>query len=257
MTPGRYPPLVILVRHGQTDFNAERRFQGQMHIPLNNNGRDQTRRAGEIVANILQPLLANGSIIESYLASHLRRAWQSAEEVQSVLQSRLPDWNRDFTAEPTLQEIDVGRFQGYTFDEFRVAFPEDALKYLNDYERNPSETPSPGGESRADVAHRLNPLLQQLTSHAQHTHDQWLIPSEFPKRPAHIHLWITHGGVITILLEKLGAVPANTYQVLGNGDVIVIIPHQRSETGIVWKKFRHYEVGDSVAAGVFGNRATQ
>jgi probable phosphoglycerate mutase len=93
---------LLLVRHGETDWNAERRWQGHADIPLNERGRNQARALAEE--------LAAGERIEIIYSSDLARARQTAEIVADRLGVEL-------VLEPDLREIDVGSRQGRTWME--------------------------------------------------------------------------------------------------------------------------------------------
>lgn len=236
-------PVLVLVRHGQTDFNFERRFQGQSHTTLNANGRDQARRAGEILAN----LIGSKPVVREYLASDLARARETAEIVAGVLQTR------GMTVETKLceqlREIHVGEFQNHTFAEYERAFPEKAKAYLAAYDCDPDGTRAPGGESRRDVAERIEPLWRAVEADVRDVSTQAF---QNPLAHARFHIWVSHGAVIAILLERMGIFPKNTYSAVGNGDVIVVAPQPGSSGELVWRKLRHYQIGDAVAARVGG-----
>ncbi|WP_115727140.1 histidine phosphatase family protein [Actinomyces culturomici] len=78
---------IVLVRHGQTDFNLERRFQGVIDHPLNDHGREQARNAGRVLASrVLSPSAQVGVNVASVSAgrvflvcSPLSRAFETAE----------------------------------------------------------------------------------------------------------------------------------------------------------------------------------
>jgi broad specificity phosphatase PhoE len=99
---------IVLVRHGETDWNRERRFQGHADVPLNDEGR---RQVGE-----LAELLAGESFARAY-SSPLRRAAESAE----ILASRL---GLDMGPSDALKEVDVGSWSGLTVAEVEARFPE-------------------------------------------------------------------------------------------------------------------------------------
>ncbi len=96
----RYRPVteLLLARHGETDWNRERRWQGHADPPLNELGRAQARRLAEALA---------GEQLEAIYASDLRRAHETAEIVGARL--GLP-----VTSDPDLREIDVGSWSGLT-----------------------------------------------------------------------------------------------------------------------------------------------
>ena len=100
--------LVLVARHGETDWNAEHRFQGHADRPLNARGRAQAEALADLVDGI--PLAA-------VVASDLVRARETAEVVAA--RHGLP-----VRVEPELREVDVGTWTGRTEPELREAEPE-------------------------------------------------------------------------------------------------------------------------------------
>jgi len=97
----------MLARHGETDWNAERRWQGHADVPLNALGRDQ---AHDLAARLA------GEPIDAIYASDLSRARETAEIVGAEL--GLP-----VRVVPELREIDVGSWSGRTTEEIQQADP--------------------------------------------------------------------------------------------------------------------------------------
>ncbi|HEY8029028.1 MAG TPA: histidine phosphatase family protein [Gaiellaceae bacterium] len=89
---------LLLVRHGETDWNAERRWQGHADVPLNGRGREQ--------ANALAEQLA-GERIDAIYTSDLSRARVTAEIVGARV-------GVSVAVDPDLREIDVGSREGLT-----------------------------------------------------------------------------------------------------------------------------------------------
>ncbi|MEO1066982.1 MAG: histidine phosphatase family protein, partial [Pseudomonadota bacterium] len=73
------PPLIYFIRHGQTDWNAEARFQGQQDIPLNDLGRDQARRNGTTLRDLIDPADFD------FVASPLSRTRDTMEIVRRAM----------------------------------------------------------------------------------------------------------------------------------------------------------------------------
>jgi probable phosphoglycerate mutase len=92
---------LLIARHGETEWNRERRWQGHADPPLNELGRTQARE-------LAQALAREG--LEAIYASDLRRAYETAEIVGAHL--GLP-----VTSDPGLREIDVGSRSGLTSAE--------------------------------------------------------------------------------------------------------------------------------------------
>ena len=92
---------ILLARHGETDWNRERRWQGHADPPLNELGREQAHGLADALA---------GVELDAIYASDLRRAYETAEIVGARL--GLP-----VTSDPGLREIDVGSWSGLTREQ--------------------------------------------------------------------------------------------------------------------------------------------
>ena len=93
---------LILIRHGETDWNRELRFQGQVDVPLNATGLEQARR-------VAQRLLAERFGVEHLVCSDLLRTRQTAEPAAQAL---LPHLSLDAVADPGLREQNFGVVDG-------------------------------------------------------------------------------------------------------------------------------------------------
>ena len=108
-------PVIYFARHGQTDWNAERRLQGQHDIPLNGLGRVQAAQSGAI----LRDLLARDNLLAAdldYVSSPLGRARETMELMRTGL--GLPP--REYRVDPRLKEMSFGRWEGFTYAELQV-----------------------------------------------------------------------------------------------------------------------------------------
>jgi broad specificity phosphatase PhoE len=132
---------LLLIRHGETEWNATLRYQGP-DVPLNERGRLQARLLGE-------RLRAQG--VKALYASDLIRAWETAELVGEVLGLRPEPM-------PDLREIDVGQWEGLTPEELYRRFPE----HMREYDRDPARTVRLGGESYAQLQERALRALHAL-----------------------------------------------------------------------------------------------
>ncbi len=123
-----------LVRHGQTDWNVEGRWQGQADPPLNAAGRAQ---AEALAAQL------NGTPFAALYASDLQRARLTAE----ILAQRL---GLPVTLDVRLREISQGQWEGMTGPQVAERYPEEHAARL----REPLHTRAPGGETSFEVAER-------------------------------------------------------------------------------------------------------
>lgn len=140
---------VYLCRHGQTDYNAEARLQGQRDIPLNDTGREQAKRNGAMLRERL------GDDIGAYrfVASPLGRAVETMQILRREM-GLAPD---DFSIDARLKELSFGDWEGSTLKEIKLRDPDGhrARKADKWNFRTPGET----GESYADLVRRIRPVI--------------------------------------------------------------------------------------------------
>lgn len=133
-----------LVRHGTTDWNLQKRYQGHTDIPLNTGGLEQARELAEGLA---------GTAFDAVFTSDLTRARQTA----GILASRL---NAPVFADARLREARFGDWEGENYLDMREKYPE----FWKDHLENPNALVSPGGESLAAVADRMRNAAQEMAS---------------------------------------------------------------------------------------------
>ena len=162
---------LCLVRHGQTDWNSEERFQGQRDVPLNQKGR--------LEAHSLAQRLIDISFSAIY-TSDLKRAKETAEIIAERL--HLP-----ITIEPRLREINQGKWEGKSFEVIRNRYAEQ----WNQRTIDPVNFRPPGGESIAEVADRVYAAVNDIVN---------LTPSDFV-------MIVSHGLAIATILCKANGIP--------------------------------------------------
>ncbi len=136
------PTRLLLLRHGQTEMSALRRYSGRGDVPLTELGRTQAAAAAKRLA------ATDGLVVDGVdggavpiISSPLTRTKQTAQAVADALGGRVE-------THPGLIETDFGEWEGLTFAEAAERDPELHRSWLGD-----SSVPPPGGES-FDVVHR-------------------------------------------------------------------------------------------------------
>ncbi len=124
---------LLLLRHGRTAWNAERRFQGQSDPPLDDVGRVQAYEVAGLIAAVAPDLL---------VSSDAARAMQTAVRVATAT-------GLELHAEPRLRERGLGHWEGLTRDEVAITYPDEYADWVagRDVSRR-------GGETREQVAER-------------------------------------------------------------------------------------------------------
>lgn len=156
---------LIIVRHGETEWNADGRIQGHTDIALNAVGRWQADRVGHA--------LADESIAAIY-TSDLQRARQTAEAIAAA-QAAPPS----VVEEARLRERAFGDFEGRTFAAVEAVSPEQAQRWRR---RDPAFAPA-GGENLLDFRRRIVDAVAELA--ARHLGDLIVLTA--------------HGGVLDVL----------------------------------------------------------
>jgi probable phosphoglycerate mutase len=142
------PTRLVLVRHGQTEMSARRRYSGRGNPPLSELGLRQAKSAAGRLAT-MDSVAAGATAVVS---SPLLRARQTADEVAAAMD--LP-----VVSVAGLIETDFGRWEGLTFAEAAARDPELHRSWLSD----PS-VPAPEGESFDQVHRRVRTALDELVA---------------------------------------------------------------------------------------------
>jgi 2,3-bisphosphoglycerate-dependent phosphoglycerate mutase len=164
---------VILVRHGQTDWNRDRRFQGHIDIGLNERGRTEAQQ--------LALRLARAPISAIY-SSDLARARDTAQPSAQLLGKVVQQTRR-------LRERSFGIFEGLTISEIQRAYPNEYQRWA---ERDPHYA-IPGGSSLVEDRLRVLSVLHDLAE--DHSGQTILI--------------VTHGGALDLVYRAATGQPLN------------------------------------------------
>ncbi|MDD5479067.1 histidine phosphatase family protein [Rhodoferax sp.] len=198
---------LIVIRHGETAWNAQTRLQGHTDIALNEQGIWQ---AGQVAQAL------RDEAIDAVYASDLLRAWQTANAIAHATQAPL-------VAEPALRERAFGSFEGHTYAELDTRYPEEALLWR---QRDPEWTP-PGGESLLTVRERISQIASTLAN--RHMGGQIVL--------------VAHGGVLDQLyrLATGQALQAPRSWHLGNAAINRLLWTPEGFTLVGWGDTRHLE----------------
>ena len=155
---------LILVRHGETEWNVLRRYQGQTDIPLSARGKQQA----ELVAERLV-----GQKIDAVYASDLSRAWETAQIIAEKN-------GLEVSPEQRLRELKFGVLEGLTFDEAETRYPDMIAAWLEDFNNTPE-----GAETIASFNVRVASLMDDF----KRKHDEEIV------------LLVGHGGSLSETLR--------------------------------------------------------
>ena len=163
--------LLIAIRHGETEWNSEGRFQGHLNSVLNGEGRAQAQALAERLAAERFDLL---------LSSDLGRALQTAGAVAMRT-------GHEILVEPRLRERRMGIFQGLTPAEVQARYPEEYARFRT----HDPDYVIPGGESMRQLFERSVACFSELAA-----------------RHAGLTLAaVTHGGVLAMLYRHAVSMP--------------------------------------------------
>jgi glucosyl-3-phosphoglycerate phosphatase len=168
----------VLWRHGQTVWNAERRFQGQSDIPLDETGQAQAERAARLLAALRPDLI---------VSSDLSRAAQTAAPLARLT-------GLDITLDKDLRERHGGRWEGLTDTEIRTQYPVEHAAWS-----------PPDGEPSAVVADRVAGALHRIAAAA----------AEHENAEPGLAVVVSHGAALRLGMSRLLGMPDEQFGVLG------------------------------------------
>lgn len=182
---------LILVRHGQTQMNADRIYFGKLNPPLNELGREQSLEAKKRLKEIL-----GDHAYDAIHASPLERTTETAKLVNYL--------EKDIHFDSRLEEIDFGIFEGLRFHEIREKYPEEYKRSVEEWQNYNYEE----GESLEEVQKRVVEYIFSL---------------DFEKT----HLIVTHWGVICSFLSYIMSKDLESYWrfKVVNGGIIILDIH--------------------------------
>jgi probable phosphoglycerate mutase len=178
--------LVYLVRHGETAWNRESRWQGRRDLPLTTLGEAQARATGLRLSRHARP--------SRLLASPLVRAWRTAELIGEAC--RLEP-----QPAPEFVEVDVGSWEGLTSAEAAERFPDGFARWAA------GGTGWTDGESYAEMRDRVHAALSALVEQEAAAAP----PGGWPI------VIVTHGGPIRALVSAVAGLPADARRHFANG----------------------------------------
>ena len=170
---------LLIVRHGQTDWNSSGRFQGQTDIPLNPAGLKQAQAIAERLAFETPAAI---------YASDLQRAWQTAEIIHSAMP---PERRCPLIADSRLREMCFGKWEGLTYSEIQARQP----RLLQRWESDLEHTAPPDGETLLGMAERVQAAYDSILA----THPETSV------------VVVAHGGPLQMLIARALGMPAGRF----------------------------------------------
>lgn len=158
-------------RHGETDWNAQERFQGHLNIPLNDKGREQARA--------LVPVLKQEGV-EAVLSSDLSRAHETGWIIAQAL--GIPQHKH-----VGIREAHLGEAQGLTRHEIEARFGEELARRWRSWHVTDADVFYPGGETGTQIMERVFGTLEEFVAGFEYE-----------------RIGIaTHGGVIRRMMQRI------------------------------------------------------
>jgi len=170
---------VLLLRHGQTSWNAQDRFQGQTDVDLNDVGRRQASRAARLLAG-LRP--------HALVSSDLRRARDTAAALAALT-------GLEVVPDKRLRETYAGSWQGMTAAEIDATHPEQREAWRSGRDVRPGGD----GELRWEVGDRVATAVREHAGVLQ---------------PGQLLVAVSHGGAVSSGLQTLLGVPREAWPVV-------------------------------------------
>ena len=200
--------IFTIVRHGQTDANAQGVLQGQTDTPLGETGRAQARAAAQRLKH---------EKFDLFYSSDLSRALETAQIIGKTI-------GMDPVPLPELREWRLGDLEGRPHTELRVRYPDIIRSFHHD---RVDDIPVPGGESRNEFFTRITSCLCRLRD--QH--------------PGARILLVSHGGVLRAIYRQIAGVIGEGRLVPGmtNAGISRFCSREGSWQMLTWNETTHLE----------------
>ncbi len=181
---------IILVRHGETDWNKQGRFQGQIDIPLNKNGKSQAKAASEFLKN---------NIIQKAFSSSLSRPKETAQ----IILKEHP--GIEISLKDNLKEIGHGKWEGKLESEIKTDWSD----LLKTWKISPEKVQMPEGENIKEVSNRSIAGWDEICKDLKNDETALVVAHDAVNK--------------TILCHLLGLTPSKIWMIKqGNGGITVI-----------------------------------
>ena len=172
---------VLLVRHGQTDLNVQKRLQGSSDIPLNERGREQARETHNFV-------IEKGIVPTKVISSPLGRAIETGSTISGIAPEQIE-------IEPDLIEMGFGIYEQRNMNEENPQF------LVECFDKPATYQPPEGGESYDEVLVRAERLIERMRAR--------IAAGEFSKDD--IVLMVSHGALVHGIFEYINKTPRSAY----------------------------------------------
>ena len=205
--PDQQATRVLAIRHGETDWNVAGRVQGQLDVPLNDNGRWQVHRLALAVAE---------EDISAIYSSDLLRALETAQAVERGCGDPI-------TTDIGLRERGFGIFEGLSYDEIGRRWPEQSERWRK---RDPDFGPEGGETLRQFYERSIAAVTRAAAMH-----------------PGQTIAVVSHGGVMDCLHRaalSLALDAPRTWQ-LGNASINRVLYTPQGFTLIGWSDDYHLD----------------
>ena len=173
---GAVTTRVVLIRHGETEWNRDRRIQGQTDTPLSALGRQQALAIGQRLKR---------ERFTAIYASDLQRAWDTAQAIGQAALAERPDAVQP-VADRRLREMDFGEWEGKTSAEIAASHPEAHARSKH----RDADFRIPGGESFRDLYERTVDAVTSLVD----------------AHPGGTLCVVAHGGILDMMYRHTHAI---------------------------------------------------
>lgn len=193
---------ILLVRHGESEANAEGRLQGRLDLPLSERGRAQARQLGAWLARHR----VEWDVVYS---SPLRRARQTAE----ILLAEVASGSKEIETDAELCEMDVGNLEGLSRADILARYPEFLARPITEL----ADFSAFGGESYVALTARIEGIIRRWVERHRAAEQRLLV--------------VAHGGVNFQLIKALVCEPVPRVCIVRMGNCSVTRIRMRERRG--------------------------